>query len=319
MAATQVASENHAGTIAVTPRSLSKEGHPALTALTRAGYELVFPAPGAIPNQEQLLSTLPSCVGYLAGTEPLPGTMLELFPNLRAISRNGVGVDSIDMAAAERLGIHVLTAPGANSQGVAELAIGLILGSQRNIPWHDAQLKSHQWNRRAGREVAGQVLGLVGCGQIGRRVATMAIGLGMKVLAFDEYPLETFNPSPDFSWQTLNEVLAESDVISLHVPPSDQPLLGANNIALLKDGVVIVNTARATLVDEPALLASLETGHVSFYATDVFTTEPPPPSALIGHPHVIATPHIGGYTRESVDRATQAAVQNLLQALEQQP
>lgn len=315
MASSEGAHTGRIGRIAVTPRSLSDGGHPALRQLERAGYDLVYPSPGTVPNEEQIRAVVSDCVGYLAGTERLSGPLLKDLQRLKAISRNGVGVDSIDVAAAERLGINVVTAPGANSQGVAELTIALLLAGSRSIPWHDARLKSGQWDRRAGTEVAGKVLGLIGCGQIGRRVATMALGLGMKVLAFDEYPLESFAPSPDFSWSPLNVVLSSSHVVSLHMPPSEQPVLGASAISLLQANTGVINTARASLIDDEAMLQALDSGQVGYLATDVFSTEPPAPSRLITHPRVITTPHIGGYTKESVDRATQAAVDNLLQAL----
>lgn len=303
------------GRIAVTPRSLSDGGHPALQKLELAGYELVFPSPGAVPSEDQIRSGVSECIGYLAGTERLSGRVLQDLTGLKAISRNGVGVDSIDVEAAERLGINVLTAPGANSQGVAELTIALILAGSRSIPWHDAQLKSGQWNRRPGSEVSGKVLGLIGCGQIGRRVATMALGLGMKVIAFDEYPVTSFAPSPDFSWAPLEDVLSSSHVISLHTPPSGQPVLGSTAIGLLRWDTGIINTARASLIDDEAMLQALDSGQVGYLATDVFSSEPPAPSRLTTHPRVITTPHIGGYTKESVDRAAQAAVDNLLHAL----
>ncbi|WP_426300174.1 phosphoglycerate dehydrogenase [Arthrobacter sp. R-11] len=304
--------------IAVTPRSISGGGHPALRQLEKAGYDVVFPAPGAVPTEQQLRSALPGCVGYIAGTERLSGQFLSEFPGLKAISRNGVGIDSIDVDAATKQGIRVLTAPGANSQGVAELTVALMLSAIRGIPWHDGQLKAGRWARRAGREVSGQTLGVVGCGQIGRRVATMALGLGMKVLAFDAYPLETFHPSEEFSWGSLEDVLRTSDVISLHMPPTAEPVIGPNTIGLLKRGTGIINTARASLVDEDSVIAALESGQIAFLATDVFDTEPPGRTPLVEHPNVIATPHIGGYTGESVDRATWAAVDNLLQALANQ-
>ena len=303
------------GRIAVTPRSLSDGGHPALHQLELAGYELVFPSPGAVPTGDQIRAAVSGCVGYLAGTERLSADVLEDLTQLKAISRNGIGVDSIDLKAAERLGINVLTAPGANSQGVAELTIALLLAGNRSIPWHDAQLKSGQWSRRPGTEASGKTLGLIGCGQIGRRVAVMALGLGMKVIAFDEYPLASFAPSADFSWAPLSDVLAASHVVSLHTPPSGQPVLGPSAIGMLQPGTGVINTARSSLIDEEAMLQALDSGHIGYLATDVFSTEPPPPSALIAHPRVITTPHIGGYTKESVDRATQAAVDNLLQAL----
>lgn len=304
--------------IAVTPRSISIGGHPALRQLEKAGYDVVYPAPGAVPDEDQLRNALQGCVGYIAGTERLTGSFLSGFPELKAISRNGVGVDSIDVEAAARQGISVLTAPGANSQGVAELTIALLLSAIRGIPWHDAQLKAGTWARRAGREVSGQTLGLLGCGQIGRRVATMALGLGMKVIAFDAYPLESFRPSEDFAWGSLEGVLRSADVVSLHMPPSAEPVIGAGTIGLMKPGAGIINTARASLVDDGSVLAALESGQLGFLATDVFDPEPPGRTPLVGHPNVIATPHIGGYTGESVDRATWAAVDNLLKALAHQ-
>jgi D-3-phosphoglycerate dehydrogenase len=319
MALSEGAHTGRNGRIAVTPRSLSDGGHPALRELERAGYDLVYPSPGTVPSEEQIRAAVSDCVGYLAGTERLNGPLLEDLQRLKAISRNGVGVDSIDVAAAERLGINVVTAPGANSQGVAELTIALILAGSRSIPWHDARLKSGQWDRRAGSEVSGKILGLIGCGQIGRRVATMALGLGMKVIAFDEYPLQTFAPSPDFSWAPLDDVLSSSHVISLHMPPSEQPVLGASAIRLLQADTGVINTARASLIDDEEMLHALDSGQVGYLATDVFSSEPPAPSRLIAHPRVITTPHIGGYTKESVDRATEAAVDNLLKALATQP
>jgi D-3-phosphoglycerate dehydrogenase len=137
----------------------------------------------------------------------------------------------------------------------------------------------------------------------------------MKVIAFDEYPVTSFAPSPDFSWAPLEDVLSSSHVISLHTPPSGQPVLGSAAIGLLRWDTGIINTARASLIDDEAMLQALDSGQVGFLATDVFSSEPPAPNRLTTHPRVITTPHIGGYTKESVDRATQAAVDNLLQAL----
>ena len=181
------------GRIAVTPRSLSGGGHPALRLLEDAGYDLVFPAPGDVPTEDQIRSSLIGCVGYLAGTEPLSGALLEELPQLRAISRNGVGVDSIDQEAAARLGISVLTAPGANSQGVAELTIALMLAGCRSIPWHDAQLKSGNWKRRPGpRNRPVRSWASSGAARLAAASHRWRLALGMKVLAFDEYPLASF-------------------------------------------------------------------------------------------------------------------------------
>lgn len=306
--------EEVSGRIAVTPRSLSTGGHPALGALTDAGYEVVFPAPGRQPTQEEQHAVLPSCVGYLAGVEPVSGELLRRCRDLRVISRNGAGVDNVDLAAAERLGIVVARAAGANAEGVAELALTLMLALVRGVPAADGALKRGEWRRRPGVEVVGRTLGVVGAGQIGRRVCELGLAVGMQVLAFDPY-------APDDSLAAgvravgLDELLGGSDIVSLHCPPGDRPLVDDAALQLMRPGAHLVNTARAALVDESAVLRALESGRLAGFATDVFATEPPETSSLFGRIDVVVTPHIGGYTTESVDRATVAAVENLLTVL----
>lgn len=304
------------GRIAVTPRSLSRSGHPTLDALTQAGYEVIFPTPGRQPALDDLRQFLPECVGYLAGVEPIPGEVLALCPHLKVISRNGVGVDNVDLVAAQRLGIAVEKAAGANSRGVAELAIALMLSGLRAVPWSDRQIKEGGWARREGIEVCGRTLGVVGCGQIGKFVVGMALGLGMAGRAYDLYPDAAFRPAGDFAYVTLPELFAAADVVSLHAPPSQQPIIDAPALAQMKPNAFLVNTARAALVDEQAILQALETGRLRGYATDVFDREPPEMTPLLRHERVIATPHAGGLTEESIERATEAAVANLLKALE---
>lgn len=303
------------GRVAVTPRSLSEGGHPALAALTACGYEVVFPAPGRLPSEDELIAALPGCVGYLAGVEPVTRRVLQCSPQLKVISRNGVGVDNIDVATAERLGIRIEKAIGANARGVAELALGLMFCALRSIAWSDRQMAAGAWKRRKGREVLGKTLGIVGCGAIGRTLAQMALALDMRVVGYDPFLEDAAAVGAGFRLAGLDELLSEADVISLHCPPGDQPLLDAAALRRVKKGVVIVNTARAELVDEAALLQALEDGRVAVYATDVYRTEPPELSPLLRHENVVRTPHAGGFTDESVDRATQAAVNNLLKGL----
>lgn len=303
------------GRIAVTPRSLSTAGHPALSLLTSRGYEIVYPAPGKTPSEEDLLRTVPGCIGWLAGVEPISPTVLAAAKGLRVISRNGTGVDNIDLAVAGEHGIKVERAMGANARGVAELAITLMLSAFRSVPWSDAHLRRGDWQRRIGIEAQGRTLAVIGCGAIGREVVDLALGLGMWVVGYDPFPSNSF-ARPGFRFAPLEEALTSADAISLHCPPGSTPILDQAMIARLKRGVVVVNTARAELIDDAALLAALESGQVGGLATDVFRTEPPEPSALLAHPRVIQTPHAGGFTQESVDRATRVAVENLLKVLE---
>ncbi|MEV0396582.1 NAD(P)-dependent oxidoreductase [Polymorphospora rubra] len=298
--------------ILVTPRSMSVAGSPAVDRLRAAGYEVVTPTPGRQPTTDDLVAAVPGVVGWIAGVEAVPARVLAHADTLRVISRNGAGSDAIDGAAAAAAGIQVLTARGANAQGVAELALALALTGLRGLPEAAAALKAGEWRRSPGREAGGRTLGVVGFGAIGRRLADLAQGLGMRVVAHDPYVTD----AGDVPLLPLPELLRTSEVVSLHVPPSpDGPLLGAAELALLRDDVVLLNTARSTLVDEAALLAELESGRIALYSVDAFDREPPEPSALLAHPRVVPTPHLGAATAESVRRASDAAVDNLLAAL----
>lgn len=303
--------------ILVTPRSLTRAGHPALDLLREAGYEVIFSTPGKQPDEEELLRLLPGCVGMLAGVEKISAKVLEAAKQLKVISRNGVGVDNIDLAAAERLNIKICKAIGANTRGVAELTIGLMFALTRALPYSDAQMKSGKWSRKKGIEIDGRTLGIIGCGRIGKLVAQMALALGMNVIAYDLYPDQSFTPSPKFRFTTLDEILTMSDLMSLHCPPTQdgKPLIDKEAIVKMKNGVYLVNTARPGLIDEEVVLQALNSGHIAGFATDVFHQEPPEVNELFSHENVIITPHIGGFTVESVNKAARVAVQNLLNYL----
>ncbi|MFB6392988.1 NAD(P)-dependent oxidoreductase [Polymorphospora lycopeni] len=291
---------------------MSVAGSPAVDRLRAAGYEVVTPTPGRQPTTDELVAAVPGVVGWIAGVEPVPARVLAHADALRVISRNGAGSDAIDGAAAAAAGVQVLTARGANAQGVAELAVALALMGLRGLPEAAAALKAGAWRRSPGREAAGRTLGIVGFGAIGRRLADLGRGLGMRVVAHDPYVTD----AGDVPLLPLPELLRTSEVVSLHVPPSpDGPLLGAAELALLRDDVVLLNTARSTLVDETALLVELGSGRIALYSVDAFDREPPEPSALLAHPRVVPTPHLGAATAESVRRASDAAVDNLLAAL----
>jgi D-3-phosphoglycerate dehydrogenase / 2-oxoglutarate reductase len=302
--------------IVVTPRSLSQGGNPLLERITRAGYQLVFPSPGRQPSEAELAAALPGAVGYLAGVERVSAALLAGAGRLRVISRNGTGVDNVDLEAAHRAGITVCRAEGANARGVAELAFGHLLAAARAIPRADAALKAGRWAREKGLELEGRTLGVVGCGRIGRLVARFALAFDMRVLGFDLHFDRSLSPA-GLREAPLEQLLREADLLTLHCPPpaSGGPLLDRAAVAALRPGAIVVNTARQGLVDEAAMAAALRDGRVRAYTVDAFDAEPPTDWSLISSPQVVATPHVGGFTDESVDRATAAAVDNLLAAL----
>jgi phosphoglycerate dehydrogenase-like enzyme len=300
--------------ILITPRSLTKDPPPELDLLRQEGFELVLSTPGKQPDEDELIRLLPGVVGMLAGVEPITARVLSSAKELKVISRNGTGIDKIDLEACRQHGITVQRAEGANARGVAELAIALILDMARSISFSDARMKSGNWARRKGFELRGKTLGLIGCGRVGQEVALMAIGLGMQVRAYDPCPGTAFRIPSKFSFTGLGSLLKDADVISLHCPTQKNgaPIISDESLALMKEGVLLVNTARAELVDEEAVLKHLMAGRLAGYATDVFRHEPPDAAAIFSHERVITTPHIGGYTEESVERATRTTVQSLI-------
>lgn len=302
--------------VLITPRSLTEGGLDAvreLDPLRHRGFELVSVQPGRLPTEDELLDVVPGCVAWLAGVERISDRVLRAATDLRVISRNGTGTDSIDMAAAERAGVSVARAAGANAQGVAELTLALTLCALRHVSWTSAALREGRWERSQGSELAGCTVGVVGLGAVGLRVAEVFATLGSDVVAHDPFVSDA-----SVRLVSLDELLATSQVVSLHCPasPDGHALIDASRLAVMARATVLINTARSSLVDDDAVLAALQHGSLAAYAVDAFDSEPPEVTALLRHPHVIATPHLGGYTRASVRRATTQAVDNLLAVLD---
>nr|WP_298690427.1 phosphoglycerate dehydrogenase [uncultured Dongia sp.] len=309
------------GRILITPRSLTSGPHPQVERLHAAGFEVITCKPNALPTEDELVALLPGCVGWLAGIEPVSPKVILAAQDLRIISRNGTGIDNLPLDVLQKRGIKVAIAGGANAVGVAELTVALIFSALRHIPQADFGIKTGAWPRRRGRELRDRNVAVIGCGSVGSEVARMLSYLGARVLAND--PLRPdIGLGPDkFHWVDLPTALREADVLTLHCPllPDGKPILDRAAITGLRRSAIIVNTARAGLVDEAAVLAALRTGHLEGYATDVFEQEPPMDLTLAEHPRVIATSHIGGFTDESVDRATSIAIDSLLAELQPAP
>jgi len=208
----------------------------------------------------------------------------------------------------------VVTARGSNARGVAELALALAFMGLRSLVPASLSVANGGWDRTTGREAQGRTIGIVGYGAIGRTLGELARSVGMTVLADDPYVGDV--DETDIRVVGLDELLGSSDVVSLHVPATHgPPLIGAEQLAKMTTGAVLVNTARSNLVDDQAVLDALKTCHLATYAVDAFDTEPPTMTELIRHPKVIATPHLGAATQESLERASQTAVTNLIEAL----
>jgi len=234
-------------------------------------------------------------------------------PHLRAVGRAGVGVDNIDLEAATKRGVLVMSTPGGSSVSVAEHTFALLLALVRELPKFDAAMRAGRWEKSSsGAEVRGKTLGLIGLGRIGSEVALRAEAFDMRVLAYDPFISEAAARELSVDLVTFEQLLAESDFISLHtaVVPQTRNMINAENIAKMKKGVRIVNAARGELINEADLATAIQSGHVAGAALDVFAEEPPKNCPLIGLPNVITTPHVAGSTAEAQEElGTQVAVQ----------
>ena len=232
---------------------------------------------------------------------------LELFeaaPNLRVVGRAGVGVDNVDLDAATRRGVMVVNTPRANTVATAEQTMALMLAATRCTAAAHRSLAEGKWDRKSftGVDLAGRTLGVVGFGRIGREVAARARAFGMEVIAFDPYVSEVIGRDHSVLLVEFDELLEQADVVTLHaIPPADgSALIGADEIASMRPGGVIVNAARGQLLDAAAACAALDADHLRAVAVDVFDVEPPPPDhPLVGHPRVVHTPHLGASTIEA--------------------
>ncbi len=239
---------------------------------------------------------------------------LDAAVGLKLIVRAGVGLDNVDADHARAKGIEVANTPRASSDAVAELALAHMFALARSIPQATQSIRDGKWEKKAfvGIELHGKTLGVVGIGRIGQALARRALALGMTVVACDKFV--TKSPLPEVELIALPDLLRRSDFVSLHVPPDPAgPVIGAWEIAQMKDGAYLVNCARGEVVDEEALLAALDSGKLAGAGLDVFAVEPPTNAALLRHPKVTLTPHIGAQTREAQQRIGDEVVALLLE------
>jgi D-3-phosphoglycerate dehydrogenase / 2-oxoglutarate reductase len=249
--------------------------------------------------------------------------VLEAAPRLKVVARAGIGVDNVDVEAATRRGVLVVNAPQSNTISAAEHTMALLLAQARNVPQAHGELSEGRWERARweGVELAGKTLGLVGLGRVGTLVAQRAIAFGMRVIAFDPYvSSERAKELGVDVMPTLEALLVQADFVSIHLPgsPETRGLIGEHQLAMLKPGARLVNTARGGIVDEEALAKAIEDGRLAGAALDVFAVEPATDSPLFGMDSVVVTPHLGASTVEAQDKAGLAVAEMVRLALEGQ-
>lgn len=274
--------------------------------------QVVYNDSGKRLSEDQLIAQRPSrCVGIIAGLEPLSRRVLEQYPDLKVIARLGTGMDTVDLSAAKERGIAVVGTPDATTNAVAELTLGLMIAALRGIAAADRGIRSGMWTQVQGGLIKGRVVGIVGFGRIGRRVAELAEAFGARVVYFDPFAVG----DDSRRCRTLDGLLDASDIVTLHSPLNDDTrgLLGKAQLQRLREGGLVVNVARGGLVDESALAESVKSGRLSA-AIDCFADEPytGPLRELDG---VVLTSHIGSLTAETRQEMEASAVRSVVAEL----
>ncbi|MFO0891159.1 MAG: phosphoglycerate dehydrogenase [Isosphaeraceae bacterium] len=301
--------------VLVGPFLLRQQPGPFRTILTQAGFEVIDPAGDFALTEPQLREYLPRIDALLAGGERMTPELFAMAPWLRVIARTGVGYDLIDVEAATRHNVVLTITPGTNQDSVAEQTFALLLALCRKIVAYDRTIHAGGWDRALVSPVRGKSLGLVGLGRIGQAVARRAYAFDMKIIAFDPTPNPEFEEQYRIRRLPLPELLAESDIVSLHVPltADTRGLVDRAFLGLMKPGSWLINTSRGGLIVEADLRDSLVSGHLAGAGLDVLGQEPPAPeNPLLGLPNVVLSPHIAGTDHQSMSDMAELAARTIV-------
>lgn len=285
--------------------------------LKQHGCEVELVPQGKKMSEDDLVACAAEVDAMVVGIEKITARVIQAGKKLKVIAKHGAGVDNIDMETATKNKIVVTSAPGANSDAVADMTMGLFLALARSLPFADRSVKGGGWPRMAGTQLNKKTLGIIGVGQIGKKVARRAAGFDMKILVYDVVKDEEFAATHGVTYLPLDDVIQSSDFISIHVPltSTTRNLISTREFGMMKKGAFLVNIARGGIVDETALFPALKEKKISGAALDVFAQEPPTGSPLLSLDNFIATPHMGGYTMEALNETGMICVRNIMDVL----
>ena len=291
--------------------------------LTAAGLEY---REATCTSEDDVIAAAQGAAGLLVLAEPITARVLDALPDLEVVARFGVGLDTIDIPAATARGVRIVNVPDANTTEVAAHAMALILTLVRRVPQLNGAVQEGKWGFRNGGEgmhrISEMTAGILGFGRIGRLVAESCRQLGFTVVVHDPFIKDDVVEAAGFRPVPLQELIASSDVLSLHVPMSEEnrDIIGREAIASMKDGAIIVNVSRGGLIDETALAAAVESGHLAGAGIDTVATEPlPADSPLRGNPSILITPHAAHYSAESLRETVHRAYADVARVLSGQP
>ncbi len=303
--------------VLVTPRSFGTADLTLRTRLEEAVREVRYvPGPHLDPVASRQL--VQGVHGWIAGLDVIDATVLEAADELRVIARYGVGIDRIDQKAASRRGVTVRNTPNANTNAVAEHAVGLVLAAARGIVPANAAVRDGMWTAPVGVGLAGATVGLIGLGAIGSRAASILRAFDANVLAFDPYVAV---PPPGVELVELEDIARRCEILSLHAPLTDDTfgMIDTAFLSKLPTGAILVNTARGELIDENAVVAALQSGRLRAVALDTLREEPPPPTHPLLATSALLTPHMAARTNEAVDAMGRESLEACLACLASDP
>ncbi|MBE5772499.1 MAG: phosphoglycerate dehydrogenase [Clostridiales bacterium] len=285
--------------------------------LTDAGFELVCNDTGRKLDRDEQKAMIADAYAIIAGTEPYDADMLSACKELKVMVRFGVGTDNFDLKTMREMGVQVGVI--ANHNAVAEFALTLLLSTLKNVPLYDTAVRNAGWNRYTMRELSGKTVGLMGFGRIGRRLAQLLSGFGTNTIAYDPFMNEEAAKQLNVKPVSFDELLAQSDIVSLHLPmsPETRHIINEDTLAKMKDGAILINTARGGLVSEKALVAALESGKLAGAGLDVYETEPVTPgNPLYGIQNTVLSPHVSALSIETNFEAGMTCARSILQVSE---
>jgi len=298
--------------VAVTSRSFSR--HKILRAELLERYEdVTFNDQGLSLSGEALVDFLKGHERAITALERLDDSLFASLPELKVVSKYGVGVDMIDLESMQRRGIRLGWTGGVNKRSVSEMVISFAVALYRHIPAANREVLAGTWRQTVGRQISGKTVGIVGCGHIGKDLAPLLRAFGCRVLAHDILDFPEFYGATGVEPVGLDELLSRSDIVTLHLPLDDstENMISAERLALMKPDAILINAARGGLVDERAVKKMLMNGQLAGAAFDVFATEPPEDTELLNLPNFLATPHIGGSAEEAILAMGRAAIEGL--------
>jgi D-3-phosphoglycerate dehydrogenase len=302
--------------ILTSPSSFGQVGREPFDILEQNGFTIINNPYGRKLTEEEVIELAQDCVGIVAGLEPLTQRVMDALPQLKCISRVGIGMDNVDIPYAEKKGISVINTPDAPTRAVAELTLGMTLSLLRKIPQADAAMKQHKWEKQVGNLIHEKKIGVIGLGRIGKLVAELFRGIGNEVIGYDPYPNTEWAKLKNVQVSSFEELITAADIITVHVPaaPDKKPILGEAELAKMKEGAFLINIARGGIVDETALFNALSSGKLAGAAVDVFDEEPYN-GPLCDLKNIILTPHLGSYAQEGKLMMEIEAVNNLITQL----